>query len=165
MQRIWAPWRLGYILSEKEKECLFCRVQREQRDQKNFILHRGQLAFVIINLYPYNNGHLMIAPYQHIDHLGDLTNDVSLEIMQLLRCCEDILNHCYQPEGLNVGLNLGQVAGAGIIYHLHFHILPRWNGDTNFMGVLGNARVIPESPQSMFKRLKPSFDALTDHET
>jgi ATP adenylyltransferase len=157
-QPMWAPWRLEYILAKKGPGCIFCEKPGEERDRENLILYRGKLAFVIMNLYPYNNGHLMVLPYRHVCSLTDLTDDEMLELMQLNRTAVACLKKAFLPEGYNIGVNLGKVAGAGIEEHLHFHIIPRWVGDTHFMAVLSEVRVIPQHVLSTYDKLHPLFN-------
>ena len=135
--------------------CIFCEKPGQSGDEENLILHRGALAFVILNAFPYSNGHLMVAPYRHTADLNDLDPDVLLEMMELTRRSINLLTGAFHPDGFNVGINLGRVAGAGIADHLHIHVVPRWNGDTNFMPVLADARVLPESLQQTYRRLLP----------
>jgi ATP adenylyltransferase len=161
MERLWSPWRLAYVTgasTEKVSDCVFCDASVEGRD--DLVLVRGAHAFVILNLYPYNNGHVMVVPYRHVASLAALSDEEAFEVMRLTRDAELALNEAYQPHGLNVGVNLGRAAGAGIIYHVHVHLVPRWNGDTNFMSVIGNTRVLPEELGETKKRLQPIFERL-----
>lgn len=139
--------------------CIFCEAL-ERGDADPLLLHRGRLAFVILNLYPYNNGHLMVVPNRHVASLGDVPVDELTELMVLTRNAEVALNEVYRPQGLNVGLNLGRPAGAGVADHLHVHVVPRWNGDTNFMSVIGSVRVLPEDLRATAARLKPVLERL-----
>lgn len=158
MQRpIWAPWRIEYILGEKEKSCLFCRVIDEKNDEKNLVLYRGRLAFIIMNLYPYNPGHLMVAPYEHISELELLETEVANEVMALTQKCIAVLKKKMNPDGLNAGLNLGEIAGSSIKEHLHMHIVPRWQGDNNFMPVVAGIRVVPQVIEETYGFLEPEF--------
>jgi len=154
MERIWAPWRIEYILQEKDKGCIFCEKIKEKRDKKNYILYRGRLGFIIMNIFPYNSGHLMVAPYKHTADLGDLEEKELTELMVLVRESMGILRRALNPEGFNLGMNLGKCAGAGVIDHLHFHIVPRWQGDTNFMPLFSETQVMPELLESTYKKLK-----------
>lgn len=154
---IWAPWRIEYILGEKESTCLFCRVIEEQDDQKNLVLHRGRLAFVIMNLYPYNPGHLMVAPYDHISELELLKPAVASEVMELTQKCVTALKRKMNCDALNAGLNLGEIAGSSIKEHLHMHIVPRWQGDNNFMPVLADIHVMPQALEDTYRLLAPEF--------
>ena len=159
MHTLWAPWRIEYILSEKPTDCIFCeKSHQSSEDHKAFVLYRGISAFVLMNIYPYNNGHLMIAPYAHVPSLTDLTHDQLGELLQLTQQCEAILTQQLQPEGFNIGINLGKVAGAGIETHLHIHIVPRWNGDTNFMSAIGETRVVPEDLEITYQRVCEAWE-------
>ena len=157
MDQLWAPWRLEYILEAKTEGCVFCESPRRDEDEKNHILHRGKHAFVIMNAFPYSNGHLLIAPYSHTGDLADLTDDESLEIMQLCQKCCGVLKRVCAPDGFNLGVNLGTAAGAGISDHVHMHIVPRWSGDTNFMPVFADVKVIPEALDATYKKLKAGW--------
>jgi len=158
---VYAPWREDYLLGfsrkEKEKGCLFCRVKREKRDKFNLILRRGERTFVIMNRYPYTSGHLMVVPYAHVGVLEKLDDDTLCEMMFETRRAVAILQKAFKPEGLNVGINLGRPAGAGVPGHLHIHIVPRWSGDTSFMPVVGGVRVVSVSLETTYKILKPLF--------
>ncbi len=158
--KLWAPWRMEYIRSIREKGCIFCDKPAREQDRDDLILYRGERAVILMNLYPYNNGHLMIAPYQHASTLEDLPDETMLEIMQLARATMGILRRELQAQGFNLGLNQGEIAGAGIAEHVHFHIVPRWAGDTNFMPVTGHAKVLVEGLQESYDHLKPHFDLL-----
>jgi ATP adenylyltransferase len=158
MQTIWAPWRMEYILSAKRVGCIFCeKSQQITNDHENFVLYRGQWAFALMNLYPYNNGHIMIAPYVHVPSLTALTDQQISDLFALTRRCEQVLGQAIRPEGFNIGLNLGKAAGAGIDDHLHVHIVPRWNGDTNYMTTISNSRVIPQQLEDTYRLLMPYF--------
>jgi ATP adenylyltransferase len=154
MRKIWAPWRVEYIRSEKTKECIFCQKPAENKDTQNYILFRGKTSFVILNNYPYNSGHLMVAPFRHLASLDDLTDEELFEHFDLVRQSARAIKEAYKPEGFNIGMNLGRVAGAGVEGHVHTHIVPRWNGDTNFMPVLSDTKVIPEALASSYAQLK-----------
>lgn len=154
MRKIWAPWRVEYIRSEKAKECIFCQKPAENKDTQNYILFRGKTSFVILNNYPYNPGHLMVAPFRHLASLDDLTDEELFEHFDLVRQSARAIKEAYKPEGFNIGMNLGRVAGAGVEGHVHTHIVPRWNGDTNFMPVLSDTKVIPEALASTYAQLK-----------
>jgi len=162
MEKLWAPWRIEYILSKKEKDCIFCSKPAEQDDKKNLILLRGEFSFVIMNYYPYNNGHLMVVPYRHVAELPDLSKHENSEIMKFLTVCTKALQQSMFPHGFNIGMNMGEVAGAGIKDHLHFHIVPRWNGDTNFMPITGHTKVVSEALEETWKKLKPLFQSQND---
>jgi ATP adenylyltransferase len=159
LAHLWSPWRLEYITADKNKdaECVFCSAPRASDP---LIVFHGTLAYVILNLYPYNNGHLMVVPYRHVSTLAGLTHDEMNEIGLLTQRCETALREAYKLEGINVGVNLGAPAGAGIEEHVHVHLVPRWNGDTNFMTVVGHTRVLPEDIRSTAARLKPIFERI-----
>lgn len=155
-ERLWAPWRYRYIKAARagEAECIFVDLPAQTDDRKNLILHRGERAFVMLNAYPYTNGHLMVAPYRHTVDFDELSDQEHLEIQRLLAAAIGWLRQAYQPDGFNIGLNLGRVAGAGIEDHLHWHIVPRWAGDTNFMPVIGEVRVLPQSLEESYDLLR-----------
>lgn len=154
---LWAPWRLKYIEADsgrpKDAGCIFVELPNQDNDEENLILHRGEHAFVIMNRYPYTNGHLMVAPYRHTADLGELSDAELLEIHQLVVKCTQWITRAYRPQGFNVGVNLGAAAGAGIPDHVHWHIVPRWSGDTNFMTTVGDVRVMPQSLAESYSRL------------
>ena len=155
MDRLWAPWRMRYIETADEAEgCIFCTKPEENRDDENLILLRGERAFIMLNAFPYSNGHLMVSPYKHTAELDDLADKELLDLMKVTRRGVNILKAAFKPDGFNIGINMGRVAGAGIRDHVHIHIVPRWNGDTNFMPVLADVRVIPESLAVVYDRLK-----------
>ncbi|MCG2676001.1 HIT domain-containing protein [bacterium] len=153
MDIIWAPWRMKYIMGEKEKNCLFCRVAKEKKDEKNYLLFRGQKCFIILNTFPYNNGHLMVAPYRHLANLEDLNTEELSELMGLVSKSVGWLKEALKPEGFNIGMNLGKIAGAGIEDHLHIHVVPRWSGDSNFMPTIAQVKVIPELLKDTYRKL------------
>ena len=160
MNKLWAPWRLRYIEMAEDinkQGCIFCDLPRDkpENNRKNLILFQGEKGFIIMNKYPYNNGHLMVVPYQHTDTMEKLSAAERLELMDLLQKSIDALNRCCSPHGFNVGMNLGRVAGAGIDEHLHFHIVPRWNGDTNFMPVTAELKVISAGIMETYDSLYP----------
>lgn len=158
MRRLWAPWRLEYILNVKEKGCIFCQKSKESRDAENYILLRGEKCLVMLNAFPYNNGHLMIIPYRHVGLIENLKEDEAQEMMKLLPLMTVLLKKVMSPDGFNVGMNLGDVAGAGIMEHVHLHIVPRWKGDCNFMPVLSDTKVIPEALLQTYQKLKESIE-------
>lgn len=160
MERLWAPWRLEYITAEKAEGCIFCVFPARQQDREDRILCRGWHAFVVMNAFPYSNGHLLIAPYRHTPDLAELTDEESLEVMQLVQRCIRALGDALRPDGINIGVNQGTAAGAGIAEHVHVHVVPRWNGDTNFMPVFADVKVIPEALEATYDKLKPIFDRL-----
>jgi ATP adenylyltransferase len=156
MERLWAPWRLEFVKSASGHdplECVFCAAPQREDDQAALILHRGATCFVILNLYPYTNGHLLIAPYRHLATPGALDAEERAELWELFDRCLDVLDRTLHPHGANAGMNLGRTAGAGIEGHLHLHVVPRWNGDTNFMPVLGETKVISELLPEMRERI------------
>ncbi len=151
---LWAPWRKSYILKvSKKKGCVFCKAIEERNDKKNLIVKRSKYGFAILNLYPYNNGHLMVIPNRHVAGFEQLTDNEMLNIFKLQSEMVALLKHRLKPHGLNVGVNLGRAAGAGVAGHLHIHIVPRWVGDTNFMPMIGRSKVISESLVSLYARL------------
>ena len=156
MDRLWTPWRLGYVTSASDlvPGCVFCDALAPEADL-SLIVFRGASCFVILNLYPYNNGHLMVVPQRHVGRLADLSPEEATEMMALTRAVEMALQELYQPHGFNMGLNLGKSAGAGVLDHLHMHVVPRWHGDTNFMTVVGETRVLPEELAHTAERLRP----------
>lgn len=167
MERLWAPWRMAYIGGtsgggESKGDCIFCVKPGESDDAANLIVHRGRSCFVILNAYPYNNGHLMIVPYRHLSRLSELSDEENTELLALAaRMCET-LGDTSGPDGYNIGMNLGSVAGAGIADHLHLHLVPRWNGDTNFMPVLADVKVMPESLDQVYAKLTQALSRRLD---
>jgi ATP adenylyltransferase len=159
MDRLWTPWRLAYVTeaSGMTTGCIFCDALANASE---LIVHRGSACFVILNKFPYNNGHLMIVPNQHLARLADLDGPTLVEFAALTQTAERVLAQVYDPHGFNLGLNLGKSAGAGVLDHLHMHIVPRWNGDTNFMSVVGETRVLPEELPQTAARIKPLFEQL-----
>ncbi len=159
MDHIWTPWRMKYIQKNKDVEgCIFCLAAASHRDFDNLVFFRGEHAFMILNRYPYTSGHVMCVPYAHQAHLQDLTPETRSEIMELTTKAIQVLQSVYHPEGFNVGLNLGEMAGAGIEQHLHMHIVPRWGGDTNFMSAIGETRVLPETLDQTYQRVKRTWE-------
>ncbi len=159
LDRIWAPWRTKYIFSPLAEECIFCEAAKTEHRQPNtdFVLYRGEKAFVIMNIFPYNNGHLMVAPYRHTANVEELTQEEVDSLFKLVQKSVKVLKAKMRPQGFNIGMNLGKVAGAGIEEHLHIHIVPRWNGDTNFMPVVSETKVISQSLEEAYKLLKEGF--------
>jgi ATP adenylyltransferase len=143
--RLWAPWRLDYIKGPKPDECIFCSKPAEGDDEGAYIVARGERCFAILNAYPYNNGHLMVSPYEHVPSIEDVGDETLLELMTLTQRALAALREVYGPEGFNIGVNQGKVAGAGMEDHVHLHVVPRWGADTNFMPVIGDTRVLPQS--------------------
>ncbi|GAB4342483.1 MAG: HIT domain-containing protein [Calditrichia bacterium] len=166
MENLWAPWRMEYIEQAAngsgEQGCIFCNRLEQSDDEKNLILFRGKNAFVIMNRFPYNNGHLMVVPNRHTGELTEVNPDEAAEMFKLVQLCLQALRKTMSPHGFNVGMNLGRVAGAGIEDHLHYHIVPRWNGDTNFMPVLGNTKVISESLEKSYGKLHRALKELKE---
>lgn len=160
MEHLWAPWRLKYVTGSggTSEACIFCAGGDPSRD--DLVLIRSAVCYVILNLYPYNNGHLMIVPNRHVATLADTTAAEQAELMRLSRHAEMVLTEAYSPQGINVGINLGRPAGAGVLDHLHVHLVPRWTGDTNFMTVVGNVRVLPEDLTATAVKLRPIFERL-----
>lgn len=158
MHVIWAPWRMTYVKDARTLAgCIFCLNRTTRRDAARLVLHRGPHGFVIMNRYPYNSGHLLIAPYAHVKSLELLPADCALDLIRMTNLSIRVLQQTIKPEGFNVGFNLGQVSGAGIEAHLHLHLVPRWNGDTNFMSLLAETRVIPEHLQATYRKLRAAF--------
>jgi len=159
--RLWSPWRLAYVTASKPAGgCVFCEAPGLP-EPESLIVFSGTTCYIVLNLYPYNNGHLMVVPYRHVATLGGLAPDELTEMALLTQRSEAALTEAYQPHGINVGINLGKPAGAGVLDHVHVHMVPRWNGDTNFMTVVGNVRVLPEDLSETVKRLKPIFERLS----
>lgn len=159
MQRLWAPWRMDYILAAKQKDCFLCEMIQSDRDRDNLLLQRRQHSLVVMNRYPYNNGHCMVAPYRHVAELHELNDAERLELMQATSVCVATLKQVMRCDGANVGINLGEAAGAGLREHLHIHIVPRWEGDTNFMPVLAATKVMPQALFELYDQLLPYFPA------
>lgn len=161
MRRLWAPWRLGYVTQqEKARGCIFCDKPQAGDDRANHIVRRGRHAYVMLNTYPYNNGHIMVAPFAHVSCLEDLPPDTLHELMDLSQECIRAFKLSFSPDGFNLGLNLGAAAGAGIKDHLHLHLVPRWSGDTNFMPVIADVRVIPQSLDGTRDQLAKALEEL-----
>jgi len=164
LERLWAPWRMKYITSitsEKPKECIFCRKPSEGKDEENFIVYRGPNCFIMLNIFPYNTGHLLIAPYSHKPSLMDLTEEELLGLMKCTSLGLRLLTEALKPDGFNVGINIGRFAGAGVEDHIHVHVVPRWAGDTNFMTVVSGTKVLPELLKDTYSRLKEALAKLT----
>ena len=157
MKQIWAPWRIEYIEMEKPEGCILCEKPGESNDVQNYILYRGKSNFVMLNKYPYNPGHLMIAPYRHTAGLENLTDEERQEHFEIASRSVKVLRQAFNPGGFNIGINMGRVAGAGIEDHFHTHIVPRWQGDTNFMPVLSDVRVMPEALADTYEKLRGKF--------
>ena len=157
MDTLWAPWRMAYVDQNGPSGCIFCEAAAVQQDEKTLILYRGRGVFIQMNLYPYNPGHIMIAPYRHLGSLQTLSADEQLELVQVAAKSTMILRETMNADGFNLGMNQGKVAGAGIEHHLHLHVVPRWNGDTNFMPVIADTKVIPEALTATYRKLAPVF--------
>lgn len=158
MDHLWSPWRYDYITSNKREEgCVFCRIDREHKDAENYVVHRARLNFILLNLFPYTNGHLMIVPYEHQASLADAGETATTEMIELAKRAQVALEAEYHPDGFNIGMNLGSSAGAGVADHLHLHVVPRWTGDANFVSIIGETRVLPEDLATTCWRLKKHF--------
>ncbi|MFQ6612828.1 MAG: HIT domain-containing protein [Fidelibacterota bacterium] len=158
LSKLWAPWRIEYIRAPRETECIFCVKSQDDNDRDNLVLYKGKQAFILMNLFPYNNGHLMIAPYKHVETTRKLDRDCLQEIMILADLSMEVIEREMRAQGFNFGANIGSVAGAGIEEHIHFHLVPRWTGDTNFMPVIGHSKIQVEGLQECYDNLKPHFD-------
>ncbi|ACZ43486.1 histidine triad (HIT) protein [Thermobaculum terrenum ATCC BAA-798] len=160
MQRLWSGWRSEYVTGNASSDgCIFCRFPQEERDEGNLLLHRGDMAYIILNRFPYNPGHVMVVPYEHIGRMADLPPQTMLEMMRLVQLCVGALERGFGAQGFNIGMNLGRCAGAGVPDHLHIHVVPRWVGDVNFMPSLADVKVIPERLEESYHKLK---EALAD---
>lgn len=164
MDRLWSPWRYDYIKSGSNEQagqpnpCIFCALQQNPADdEKNFIVHRATHNFIVLNLYPYISGHLLIVPFAHLGELDDAPKETTDELMDLSKRCQTALREVYRPHGFNLGMNLGRSAGAGVAEHIHLHIMPRWTGDANFMSTIGETRVIPEDLSETYRKLRGRF--------
>lgn len=163
MDVLWSPWRYAYIKAndvsnqEKSEQCVFCELQSDGNDEEKFILYRARFNFVVLNIYPYISGHLLIVPFAHLGDLDALAKAVSDEMMDLAKHCQIVLREIYHPHGFNLGMNLGQAAGAGVAEHVHLHVMPRWFGDSNFTTTISETRVIPEDLPTTYQKLLPSF--------
>lgn len=164
MKQLWAPWRIEYILSSDKKsdKCIFCARLEEDNDVRNLILYRGREVFVIMNRYPYNSGHLMVVPNRHIGNFLALRESESRELMAVLQQSVQVLDRVMKPDGYNLGMNLGRVSGAGVEDHIHIHVVPRWNGDTNFMPIIASTKVISEALDKTYAKLKEVFEKLSN---
>lgn len=164
MDILWSPWRMEYILGPKPDSCVFCLPENTDEDAERLVLYRGRHNFVIMNKFPYNNGHLMVTPFRHVMDICDLLPEEYGELFFLVQKSVEILREICSPEGMNIGFNLGAAAGAGVKDHLHLHVVPRWNGDASFMTVIGEIRTMPEHLAITYSKLKPSFDRLVHKE-
>lgn len=156
--QLWAPWRMEFLKEPAPSGCVFCRLPKETEDRKNLILHRGENVFVILNKFPYNNGHLMVVPNEHLADYTKVSAEVAAEMHELTRRCIRALSQAYRPEGFNTGMNLGHAAGAGIRDHLHLHVIPRWVGDTNFLPVVGDVKCMPQHLMTSYDQLHSAFE-------
>lgn len=154
MKRLWAPWRLEYIKNAQGGSCFFCRYKRQRNDRRNLVLHRTATCMAVLNLYPYNTGHMMVAPMSHKNSLAKLTRDELIGMMELTRDVQRLMDRTMKPHGYNIGINLGRTAGAGLPGHIHIHIVPRWNGDTNYMPVVGKTKVMPQALSELYDQLR-----------
>ena len=157
MDRLWNPWRFQYVTKEKREGCIFCELPLESRDEQNLIVYRARFNYVILNRYPYTTGHLMVVPFKHTDSLQGIDDDASQELFELVRTADRKLRDVYHPKGMNLGMNQGEAAGAGIAEHIHMHVLPRWIGDANFLTVIGETRILPEELSDTYRKLKAVF--------
>lgn len=158
MEHLWSPWRMKYIQRHESHGCVFCSAHKAlQDDTQNLILYRAERSFVILNAYPYTNGHLMVVPYDHTPSIEDLDRETRAEMMELVSQAMTVLRSIYHPEAFNVGANIGAAAGAGIAAHVHIHVLPRWFGDTNFMSTIGQTRVLPEELPETYRRIHEAW--------
>jgi len=165
MEILWAPWRMAYIAPKTEqKGCIFCMQPAAHRDEEYHILYRGERCFIMLNLYPYNNGHLMIAPYQHVETIEKLDTATLAELMSQAQLALKALRLAMTPDGFNMGINEGKVAGAGFDEHMHLHIVPRWNGDTNFMPVIADVKVMPEHLDAVYEKLKQAIQTILENQ-
>jgi len=163
MKRLWTPWRMKYLESEHPKGCVFCQKIESADDRDNHVLYRGKHACIVLNLYPYNTGHLMVIPYTHTSQPSDLDGETQMEMSILVNRAIEALQETMHPDGFNIGVNLGAAAGAGIGEHLHVHVVPRWIGDTNFMTVFAETRVVPEMLEDTYDKLKRALDGIMAH--
>jgi ATP adenylyltransferase len=159
MDYLWSPWRYQYVSrAAGDRGCIFCEKPAEDDDERNLIVYRGNHNFILLNLFPYTSGHVLIAPYEHVAQLEDAGEETVVEMMLLARRTSACLRRVYQPQGLNLGMNIGECAGAGIAGHIHMHVLPRWTGDASFMTTVGETRVVPEDLADTYRKLKEAFE-------
>ena len=158
MEQLWAPWRIRYILGEREAGCFFCRKSQEADDAKNLVLIRDRTCFALLNTFPYNAGHIMVAPYKHTGEIDDLAEQELADLTALVVRCKKLLARAMKPQGFNIGLNLGKAAGAGVDDHVHWHIVPRWTGDKNFMPVIADTHVVPQALDELYTELRKQID-------
>ena len=160
MKKLWAPWRDKYITQtlKKDKGCIFCQILSQNKDKKNFIFARFKYCFAVLNIYPYNNGHVLVMPYRHVNDLSKLNKEESAELLDLLNYTKSLLDELLAPQGYNIGLNIGKAAGAGVPGHIHFHVVPRWKGDVNFMPVVNDTKVVSQSLSALYDHLIKAQD-------
>ena len=160
MDYLWTPWRFAYITEANQKSgCVFCAVQAAGDDERNFIFHRGRKNFLVLNIYPYTVGHLMVVPYRHVATLEETEPEERREMMELTAQADAALRKIYRPQGMNLGMNIGKSAGAGVAGHIHMHVLPRWDADANFISVVGETRVLPEALETTWNKLRHEFQS------
>jgi ATP adenylyltransferase len=164
MDYLWSPWRYQYLSALPPSGCIFCIKAAENKDAENLVIFRGRRNFALLNLYPYTSGHLMVAPYEHVATLEESSDETLAEMMAITRQAEGHLRAIYEPEGLNVGMNIGKCAGAGVAEHIHMHVLPRWTGDANFMSTVGETRVLPEDLKVTYEKLVRAFNGVRQGE-
>ncbi|HYP52183.1 MAG TPA: HIT domain-containing protein [Pyrinomonadaceae bacterium] len=164
MDRLWTPWRFQYVTGEtgekdkvKDAPCVFCALRDDREDERRYVVHRAQHNFLVLNLYPYTSGHLLVVPYEHTSELDAASKETTDELMELAKRAQTVLRETYRPDGFNLGMNLGHTAGAGVAGHIHLHVLPRWAGDGNFMSTVGETRVLPEDLKTTYERLRGKF--------
>lgn len=168
MEYLWAPWRSAYVSETSKKDrtsCIFCSFIAQYNDKENLIVYRGKYAFIILNRFPYNPGHVMVVPYRHVPTIELLDSAEMVEVFNLVKISLKALREIYSPDGFNIGINIGRVAGAGIEAHVHVHIVPRWNGDANFMPIISNTKVLPEALEDTYNKLNQKFQHITSEET
>ena len=159
MDHLWSPWRYKYIASaDRQEGCVFCRIEQEHKDAENYLVYRARLNFIILNLFPYTTGHLMIVPYEHVASLSSVNEATTTEMIELAKSSQDALETEYNPDGFNIGMNLGRSAGAGVADHIHLHVVARWTGDANFVSIVGETRVLPEDLSTTCDKLKRHFN-------
>lgn len=163
MDHLWSPWRYKYIASaDRVTGCVLCRIEQEHKDAENYVVHRARLNFIVLNLFPYTSGHLMIVPYEHQPSLAAVSEATSTEMIELAKRAQVALENEYHPDGFNIGMNLGRSAGAGVADHLHLHVVPRWAGDANFVSIVGETRVLPEDLAMTYQKLKKHLDVSSE---
>ncbi len=162
MRHLWAPWRMSYVVGSKPDECVFCAKAAEGNDTDNYILYRARHNYVILNAYPYNSGHVMVVPYEHVGDITQLSPDALHEMFAIAQGCAHVINEYLRAEGINLGMNIGQAAGAGIEQHLHLHLVPRWVGDTNYTTTVAGTRIVPQALEETFSALQPEIRKALD---